>query len=199
MKCIGKLGRLKFEILSKGIQLPDKIRINLSKMSKEPQSMRSGLSSGIELILPEDIWVNAPVKEHFAKKSPLTLDIENGKFVVKKGNNFVTNVETLPRPAFYDKCTSDGILMKKIGSARADRLSISISRTCVFWANKNLRCKFCAIGHNLKSKISMRTLPQVIETIEAALTDPIRPCKHLYLTEGTLTVFNLHKEDKGEF
>lgn len=148
--------------------------------------MRSGLSSGIELIFPDDTWVNAPVNEHFVKNSPLTLDMQDEKIVVKKGNDILTYAETLPKPTFYDKNTADGTQMKEIGSIRADRLSISISRSCVFWANRDLRCKFCAIGHNQESSTVMRTLSQVLETVEAALNDPIRPCKHLYLTEGAL-------------
>jgi len=192
MKKISRLGELKFEILSSGIQLQNRIKNTLSKISKEPQSMRSGISSGIELILPEDIWVNAPVKEHFTRKSPLLLDMENESIVLKKRKNIITHVTTLPRPAFYDKHTSDGIPMKKIGSIRADRLSIGINDSCIFWADKNLRCKFCAIGHNPESRIAMRTLSQVMETIGAALNDPIRPCKHLYLSGGALP-----GEDRG--
>lgn len=186
MTSISKTSRLKFEILSKGIQLSDKTRSILSKISKAPQSMRFGLSSGIELIFPDDTWVNAPVNEHFVKNSPLTLDMQDEKIVVKKGNDILTYAETLPKPTFYDKNTADGTQMKEIGSIRADRLSISISRSCVFWANRDLRCKFCAIGHNQESSTVMRTLSQVLETVEAALNDPIRPCKHLYLTEGAL-------------
>lgn len=186
MRSISVFGELKFEILSRGIRLHKRAKDVLAKISKEPQSMRSGLSSGIELILPGDIWVNAPVREHFAKKSPLILDTEDGKIVIRRGKNAIAYVAVLPRPAFYNLHTSDGISMKRIGSIRADRLSIGINDSCVFWADKNLRCKFCAIGHNPRTRIAVRTLAQVIETIEASLNDCVRPCTHLYLSGGSL-------------
>lgn len=179
-----KIGLLKFEILSKGLKIDEEIKKNLGKNIKDTLALRSGLSSGIDIILPNDIWVNAPISEGFAKDSSLFIGIEDSKYVLRKSNEKLGKIQILPRPGYYDKRTTGGIPMKKIGTSRADRLSIGINNNCIFWNNEKMRCKFCAIGVNPNSEIPVKTSDQIIETIDAAVHDPILSSKHVYLNSG---------------
>ncbi|UCG68268.1 MAG: hypothetical protein JSV09_10645 [Thermoplasmata archaeon] len=177
---------LKFEILSKGLRISELVRMDLGRNIKEPLTVRSGLSSGLDIILPNEVWVNAPIDEWFTKSSPFLLDIEEEKYIIKKNNEKVAIIEIINRPAYYEQYTSDGTLMKNIGSTRADRISIGVNNNCIFWNNEKLRCKFCAIGHNTREELSIKTTAQIIEVIEKSMKDPILPSKHVYLNAGAL-------------
>ncbi|MCK4798962.1 MAG: hypothetical protein KAT05_16425 [Spirochaetes bacterium] len=56
---IDKEKSLKFEIFSNGIALANNVHNQLGKKIKEPLCLRSGLSSGLDIILPNNTWVNA--------------------------------------------------------------------------------------------------------------------------------------------
>lgn len=179
-----KTGFLKFKILSQGLTINEEIKKNLGRSIKDTISLRSGLSSGIDIILPENIWVNAPINEWFAKESSLFLESRKSKFALVRNGKKLANITILPRPAYYDKITSDGIPMKKIGTMRGDRISIGINNYCIFWDNRRMRCKFCAIGINQNGEQLVKSPSQIIETIVAAINDPILSAKHVYLNSG---------------
>jgi hypothetical protein len=184
-KRVSDLQMLKFDILSVGLRVSEKVRVSIGVEIKEAVSMRSGLSSGLDLILPNNIWVNAPVNEWFVSQSQLELEYAE-KFFISKNGCFITEVKLLRRPAFYERYTSDKLLMKAVGSIRGDRLSISLTNSCVFWKNVRKRCRFCAIGNNKGIEIASKTETQILETVEAALRDPILPAKHVYLNSGAM-------------
>jgi len=177
---------LKFKIMSRGLKIDEKIRALVGSRIKDAISMRSGLSSGLDMILPNNTWVNAPINEWFANQSELELGLEGNNFVLKRNGRWTTEVELLPRPSYYDRCTSDGVPMRAIGSTRGDRLSIAITNSCVFWENERQRCKFCAIGYSTKNEIKTKKVEQILETVEAALHDPVLPARHVYLSSGSM-------------
>ncbi len=181
---VTKTKYLKFEIFSKGVRLSNKIKSKLGKSIKEQLNMRSGLSNGLDIILPNNIWVNAPIDTKPTSAAPFLVDEEDGKFVLKKNGEKLAEILIPPRPLLYSYYTSDGVPFKKIGSIRADRLSICLNNNCIFWNDKKLRCKFCAIGLTKKNEIPIKTSKQILETVEAALSDPVLPAKHIYLNSG---------------
>jgi len=177
---------LKFQIMSKGVKIDEKVRALIGKEIKDAVNMRSGLSSGLDMILPDNIWVNAPINEWFVNQSKLELRQNENSIVLTEGTQLITEVKLLPRPAYYDRYTSDGIPMKAIGSTRGDRLSISITNSCVFWKDIHQRCKFCAIGHNEGGEVRTKKVDHVLETVDAALHDPVLPIRHVYLNSGSM-------------
>ena len=181
---IVKTKYLKFEIFSKSVRLSNKTKSKLGKSIKEQSNLRSGLSNGLDIILPNNIWVNAPIDTKPTGVTPFLVNDADGKFVLKKNGEKLAEILIPPRPLFYNYCTSDGVPFKKIGSIRADRLSICLNNNCIFWNNKKLRCKFCAIGLTKKNEIPIKTSKQILETVEAALNDPTLPAKHIYLNSG---------------
>lgn len=183
---LSDLQLLKFQIMSKGVRIDEKVRAEIGREIKDTVNMRSGLSSGLDMILPDNIWVNAPINEWFVNQSGLELRQNRNRFVLRENGQVITEVKLLPRPAYYDRYTSDGVLMRTIGSTRGDRLSISITNSCVFWEDIRQRCKFCAIGHNDGGEVKTKKVGHILETIDAALHDPVLPIRHIYLNSGSM-------------
>lgn len=184
---LSDLQLLKFQIMSKGVRIDEKVRAEIGREIKDTVSMRSGLSSGLDMILPDNIWVNAPINEWFVNQSGLELRQNRNRFVLRENGQVITEVKLLPRPAYYDRYTSDGVLMRTIGSTRGDRLSISITNSCVFWEDIRQRCKFCAIGRNDGGEVKAKKVSHILETIDAALHDPVLPIRHVYLNSGSMS------------
>ncbi|RJP78604.1 MAG: hypothetical protein C4522_12575 [Desulfobacteraceae bacterium] len=175
---------LKIKILTRGVKLGVSVynKIHNSDI-KTPLKLRTGLSSGIDIILPDNIWVNAPINEHYVKETNIKIHFKKDKFVLD--DELGSYNISIPRsPSYYDKYSTDGIPLKKIGSIRGDRLSIALNKNCIFWKNEARRCKFCAIGYTSKQEPKIKTLNQILEVLNYALHDPISPARHLYLNSG---------------
>jgi hypothetical protein len=136
---------------------------------------RAGLGSGLELVLQTgsrlkpEIWMNAPVNEPFARESPYVLEARrNGPVVVdeRSGEHYEAR---LPRqPAWYDRNTSRGTPMSRIGVLQGTYLGIYVNPVCEFW-NSGLHCRFCTTGENVGgAEASAKTIEDVVETCRAA-------------------------------
>src|SRR5687767_12232969 len=107
---------LEIELFCRGMRLhpqtltdPD-LRINRT---------RAGLGSGLELILPspsKPIWVNVPIVEEFAHRSPFELFVESGGFrIVDSRDQSEYEVSVPPIPDWYSRTTHSGLEMRRIG------------------------------------------------------------------------------------
>ena len=76
---------------------------------------RAGLGSGLELVLPGNIYVNAPVLESWVEGTPYSVHKENKRYAIRKDGEFICYCQICERPAFYDQKTSSGKLMSSIG------------------------------------------------------------------------------------
>ena len=134
---------------------------------------RAGLGSGLELVIPGDhksIWVNVPIVEAFVQTSPYLL--------VKAGNNYAVvcadgpswPVTLPPTPDWYNRKTSSGKLMSRIGVLQGTYLGIYIGQRCAFWnMTPRQACQFCATGINVGvHEESEKSVADVIETALAA-------------------------------
>ena len=129
----GKLnpGMLKLDLFCKGIVIDESC--NLEKDGRHIMRLRAGLGSGLEVELPEGLWVNIPVLEHFAKNSPYAFKRENGAYSIWRDSEKIIDVKMPKRPAFYDRKTSSGKLMKRIGQLQGTYLGVYSSGPCGFW------------------------------------------------------------------
>ncbi|HZI88858.1 MAG TPA: hypothetical protein VFD83_00230, partial [Candidatus Polarisedimenticolia bacterium] len=98
---------------------------------------RAGLGSGLELTLPgplKDIWVNVPVEEDFARASSYRLVKSAGSYKLEDDRSgFSYPVRVPPEPAWYERRTSAGTRMRRIGVLQGTYLGIYISNSCLFW------------------------------------------------------------------
>ncbi|RLC44610.1 MAG: hypothetical protein DRH70_08640 [Candidatus Coatesbacteria bacterium] len=131
---------------------------------------RAGLGSGLDMILPGNVWVNAPVEEDFAKSSPYCLHKEDGEYVLRHDGECVAEVTLPARPTFYGASTTSGKLMSQVGVMQGTYLGIYPTRLCYHWTLKpRQNCKFCSVGLNLGQKEAMhKTVEDVVETVLAA-------------------------------
>ncbi len=150
-----------------------------NKIEFEILRTRGGLGSGLEIILPDNVWVNVPVYENFVKESPYMLVKEGDDFyIVRDGENPV-RVKLPPNPEFYSKKTSDGIDMKMIGIVQGGYLAFYLGPKCKYWS-MGLNCRFCSSGINIgRAEIENKSVRQVLEVAEAAFDEGIADYIHI--------------------
>jgi len=113
------------------------------------------------------------------EQNPYIVDVIDGQLVLTDRGEILETVEYWPKPDFYDKRTSSGVLMSHIVSARPQRLNIFQSGFCHFWANDK-GCRYCDIVNHFKQQraelgIPAKLNPQdVFETVREALKQPGR-------------------------
>jgi uncharacterized radical SAM superfamily protein len=132
---------------------------------------RAGLGSGLECILPGNLWTNVPVTEHFVERSPYTLHKETGRYLVHYQGDPVTAVDLSPRPAWYEEKTSSGKTMTRVGTLQGTYLGVYPAKVCEYWTEKpdKTNCKFCSVGLNLGvDDADEKTVEEVMEVVRAA-------------------------------
>jgi hypothetical protein len=170
-----KTVELEIELFCRGM------RIHESAMHTDGRPIsrtRAGLGSGLEIILhgrPKNIWVNVPVVEAFAQRSPFLL-VKRGDtlVVVDDRNEAEYSVETPAEPRWYSRLTSYDVPMSRVGVLQGNYLGIYVSNRCLYWTlngkdNPSLACKFCTTGKNVGvAEESRKRVEDVIEVARAA-------------------------------
>lgn len=128
------------------------------------------------------------VKTFTKSTSPYVAKREDGTLFLEKDGKFLTTIEWWERPKFYDRFTSDGVAMNKIGTAEGKcGLAVCLAYYCSNWEN-NEQCRFCnmtpSVGYNKKEGI-VRPNPRHIGEVAAAFLEE-RGILHLILTTGIL-------------
>jgi hypothetical protein len=165
---------LKLDLYCQGARLDDSCFIEEDGGRKILRT-RAGLGSGLELILPGNLWTNVPVSESFAARSPYTLHRENGpengRYFLRWNGDDVTAVRLSPRPDWYDRATSSGKPMTRIGTLQGTYLGIYQAKVCEYWTAKpqKTNCKFCSVGLNLGvDDADEKSVQEVLEVVRAA-------------------------------
>ncbi|HET9211108.1 MAG TPA: radical SAM protein [Thermoanaerobaculia bacterium] len=161
---------LKLDLYCKGIRLDDSCLVEEDGGRKILRT-RAGLGSGLEMILPGGLWTNVPVTERFAAYSPYTLHREGGRYLLRWHGEDVTAVALSPRPGWYDRPTSTGKPMTRIGTLQGTYLGIYQAKVCEYWTAKpaKVNCKFCSVGLNLGiDDADDKSIDEVMEVVRAA-------------------------------
>lgn len=176
--------RLKLELLSSGIIINNQVQAQFGREIKRPVSIRAGGGgAGIDLVLTPDIWVGVQVAEPYVQRSPFSLTIEEGKYIISKlGEPIFEAKPAVPEPTFYDRTTSDGIPLGQIGRIQADFIATSPNEICEFWES-GVQCKFCIMGvlrgkNTRPRKTQQQMLDFVGEAVRAGYD-------HMILNAGT--------------
>ncbi len=161
---------VKLDLYCKGLRLDESCFIEEDGGRKILRT-RAGLGSGLELILPGGLWTNAPVSEPFAQHSPYTLHKAQGRYQLRWNGEAVHDVDLSPRPAWYDRQTSTGKAMTRIGTLQGTYLGIYPAKVCEYWTEKPVKvnCKFCSVGLNLGvDDADEKSVGEVLEVVRAA-------------------------------
>jgi hypothetical protein len=135
---------------------------------------RAGLGSGLELVIRgrrKDHWVNVPVAESFAEKSPFRLFKQpDGYWLLDQRSGEGYRAALPEEPDWYSRRTSSGIEMSRVGVLQGNYLGIYVSTACLFWASRPMRaCKFCTTGKNVGSiEQARKKIEDVVEVALAA-------------------------------
>lgn len=182
---------LKLRLMTEGIRLTASAKAAIARL-KPPIRTRSGVSGGLDLVLADDIHVNCPVDEVFARTSALSLDFDAEAFFIRENQTAPVRASVYPRPAFYSEFASDGTPYVEIGQmCSGDRICIGMTRHCVFWKDED-RCHFCSIGHNAPREAMYKTAKNIAETVAVAASDTVLPARHVLIGGGTP-----NQEDRG--
>ena len=127
-------------------------------------------------------------KVTYNAKSPYLVRKEDGTLILEKTGKFVSTIEWIARPEFYDRFTSDGVEMKKVAQIRGECAFIACpSVFCTNWKTGD-QCRYCNINaaqQVRKGEVATRKKPQQIgEAAAAAIEEGITI--HLLLSGGTL-------------
>jgi uncharacterized radical SAM superfamily protein len=162
---------LKLDLYCKGLRLDDSCFVT-DDGGRPILRTRAGLGSGLELVLPGNVWTNAPVSEDFAAESPYTLHrLDGGRYELRWEGERVLEPQLSPRPDWYDRKTTTGKPMTRIGTLQGTYLGIYQAKVCEYWTQKPQRvnCKFCSVGLNLGvDDADDKNVEEVMEVIRAA-------------------------------
>jgi len=120
------------------------------------------------------------------RRSPYSIEHENGKFYVVYKGNEVTQVDFLKRPKYYGLKTSDGTEMKTVAVNYADDAAfVAYSNECSL-KDKGKDCLFCNINatkdnYGEAQGIAWKYPKQIGETIAEAYKEGF---KHLTISGG---------------
>lgn len=191
--------RLALHLFCRGLRIDP--TCELATDARGVRRTRAGLGSGLEMVLPgrrKDVWVNAPVAESFAHRSPWrlrkTAPGAAGSYVlVNDDDGSETPVTIPPEPRWYSQRTTSGREMAEIGVLQGTYLGIYVGGVCAFWAGGGHdACGFCTTGRNVgDAECLEKTVEDVVETALAAKRESGITFVHInsgYAGERTLDV-----------
>ena len=163
---------LEIELFCLGMRIDESCHVD--EDGRRISRTRAGLGSGLELLLPsprKKIWINVPVVEPFAAKSPLLLVKSGGAYAVtdtRTGDHYP--VEVPPEPEWYSWKTKTGAEMSRIGVLQGTYLGIYVSNSCLYWnLPASPACAFCTTGRNVgEAEESRKKVADVVEVAKAA-------------------------------
>lgn len=112
-------GVLKLDLALRGARLGAGVKNHPDLAAIAGQA--EGAARSLELVLPEEVWVCAPVGG--AEASPFELRAEGDAFVVA-GDGQRCEVRIIPPPTFYGQTTRGGVPMRQVGAAYGGYLAI---------------------------------------------------------------------------
>ena len=166
---------LEIDLFCRGMRVPADVSL---EGARGVSRTRAGLGSGLEVVLPaasafqKDIWVNVPVAERFAARSPyrLTGGPADGYSIVDERTSHAYAARLPARPRWYSRLTSRDVPMDRIGQLQGTYLGIYINPVCAFWNySPALNCRFCTTGQNVgTTEAADKPISDVIDTCRAA-------------------------------
>jgi hypothetical protein len=165
---------LEIDLFCRGLRVPPDVSL---EGARGISRTRAGLGSGLEIVIPanswlkRDVWMNAPVAEAFAQRSPYVLEGSPlGYAVLDERSAYRYSVQLPSEPTWYRRQTSREMPMSRIGVMQGTYLGIYINPVCAFWNYRPaLNCRFCTTGANVGShEAAVKTVDDVVETCHAA-------------------------------
>lgn len=171
--------QLKFRLLTEGIRLGDDARTLWADRYGGPITLGEyATTSGVSLVLPGDLYVNAPLEE---RDGGPELRTAGDGFVVSYAGRDVA-VGVIPVPAFQGRTQRDGYdgteqPYTNYGVTHTDRVRVSPIGGCAW------KCHFCDLPYEFSYR--KKHQDNLLEVIRAAQRDPLVPARHVLVSGGT--------------
>ena len=137
-------------------------------------------TSGISLVLGEEVWVNAPLRDHnsnFVSEAPThVLDrTEFGYSIFSPRGRFPARL--VPVPDYYNEKNSSEEPYTAYAHTHADRVRISPIEGC------GMICTFCDLPYEYAYR--RKRIDGLIDAIARAVEDRALPARHALISGGT--------------
>jgi hypothetical protein len=187
---------LKAELLVDGVRAaPDALR-EVGKKYKEQNHGLFGwdFENHVGMALPDDFVLPEGTVVQFRNnsRSPYQVTVKEDDLVLSKNGEDLCKVQWIPRPAYYEKMTTNNHQMVKIGQVGGeDCLFFCYQNYCSYFS-KEEECLFCNLVSTSKtydSVLKRKGIEDIGEVAKAAFAEG--EVKHVLLTGGC---FNHQKE-----
>ncbi|MEJ7783371.1 MAG: radical SAM protein [Solirubrobacteraceae bacterium] len=136
-------------------------------------------TSGVALVLPGNLYVNAPLAG--PEEDTPVLRHDGDRFLVEDRGQIV-GIDVIPVPAFHDRTyerPGGGLVaLTRLGVTHTDRCRVSPVEGCAW------NCAFCDLPFEFP-KYVRKEREQLLELIEIAVRDPQAPARHVLVSGGT--------------
>lgn len=163
-----EVGKLKLDLFCRGARVGN--NCTLAQDTRPVKRTRGGLGSGLDAILPGHTWVNIPIEEPFATKSPYRIDKRDGIYSLWLESEKICPLVLPPKPTWYEEKTSSGRKIGEIGVMQGTYFAVYPSDLCGFWKDTPRKnCRFCSVGLCLGNTESReKSVQDVVEAVKAA-------------------------------
>ncbi|TDA65808.1 MAG: radical SAM protein [Clostridia bacterium] len=182
--------KLKAELLTEGVTAEAEAIEGLGKEYKEQCHGLFGwdFENHVGQTLPDDFRLlpgGTVVQFRQNSKSRFCVSKTADGLVLREANEVLCRVEWLPRPAFYERTTTDGTPMTKVAQIGGeDSFFVCYNNYCSHWQNGK-QCLFCNLvttKQTYRSVLTRKKLNQIGETAAAAFSEGV--VRHCLLTGG---------------
>jgi hypothetical protein len=173
--------RIKLDLLSEGLAITPEAQAYIDRANGDrPMTPADYAStSGIILVLDEDVWVNAPIVDY------------NANFVVAPANRLVGDQHGLAvegpdgtvrarfwlPPAYHDQLNDHGEPYNSYAFTHGDRVRISPIEGCSF------TCTFCNLPYEFRYR--RKRVEGLVDSVARAIADETQPASHVLISGGT--------------
>jgi radical SAM protein (TIGR04043 family) len=179
----GVLGRINTELQTHGVLVPAELQEELERDWNAPAIKRGRFIVLLEQTAKGAFTTVLIINGKFAEESPYRMaKNDSGGYEIQKDGRKFVEVAMMPRPAYYDMTTSDGIPMSDIAViGEPDHLRTVLNQRCGY-QRIGMGCKFCAVESWWAGYMD-KTPAQVAEVTEAAYREGA--ARHVTLSTGT--------------
>ena len=135
----------------------------------------TAVARSLDLVLPDETWVSAPVEERTTAGSPFHLLVDGERFFLVRreldgAETLRVEVRAVPQPRFYERRTTRGTPMWRVAAVHGSHLVINPAGACGF-SLRGAPCRFCVEGARGMTERDAVPVEDVLETVRAAFDE----------------------------
>lgn len=169
--------RLKATALAEGVRLSPEAERLLSEDGQKPLTVHEyATTGGITVVVPGDVYVNAPFDDWYCAESSVVVDVLDGSLVMRSEAATLPITRVLPLPGYLDVIDASGHRAADTVMSHGDRLRLSPIVGCAY------DCAFCDLAGE---RYERRDADQLIAAMQVALADEVLPVRHALISGGS--------------